>query len=120
MVTGQIKLGVKEIIFSKGHECAVSYLKMIKTLVQKEEIDDGQYEGLFSGRKPFFVFQGILRKEFYIDGVKGYRVRSVLFRKGRDPVSFPQIPCLPYIKDPLAEKMVASFCSSRDNEFFVF
>ena len=92
-----------------------------ETLVQKEEISDGQYEGLFSGRKPFFVFQRILRKEFYIGGAKGYRVRSVLFRKGRDSVSFPQIPCLPYIEDPLAEKMVASFCSASCNsEFFVF
>ncbi len=116
----QIKLGAKEIIFSKGHESAVSYLKMIKTLVQKEEISDGQYEGLFSGEKPFFVFQGILRKEFYIDWARGYRVRSVLFRKGRDPVSFPQIPCLPYIEDPLAEQMIASFCNTCDTEFSNF
>lgn len=93
---------------------------MIKTLVQKEEISDGQYEGLFSEKKPFFVFQGILRKEFYIDGAKGYRIRSVLFGKGRNPVSFPQIPCLPYVEDSLAEEMVASLCSACDSEFSVF
>jgi len=68
----KIESDAKALIFYKGHECAASYLKIISTLVETEEIDDRQYESLFSGKKPFFVFQGVLRKEFYIDKEKGF------------------------------------------------
>ncbi len=106
----KIESDAKALIFYKGHECAASYLKIISTLVETEEIDDRQYESLFSGKKPFFVFQGVLRKEFYIDKEKGYGVRFFLFKKGSEPVHFPQIPCLPYAEDSLSEEGVASIC----------